>query len=229
MDVQTLMTRDVVAVSPETSLKDVARLLIERRISGVPVRDADGSVLGVVSETDIVRTEEGYAEKPSGVLSWLLDRGGDVSRVEAATAGEAMSTPAVVAHPAWQAASAARVMTEQKVNRLPVVVDGQLVGIVTRSDLLRAFARPDAEIEREILSDVLVRTLWISPDRIELEVDDGRVILRGEVETQTEAELAAAYVRRVPGVVHVDTSELHSLEDDLERRRSAVPHADARR
>src|SRR5689334_6599668 len=113
------MSRPVSRVAPETPLKEVARILSVERISGVPVVE-HGGVVGVVSEADIVRIEQGDP----------------IEQVEPRTAGDAMSAPAVTIGPGRSAADAARLMTEKGVKRLPVVLRGELVGIVSRSDLV---------------------------------------------------------------------------------------------
>jgi CBS domain-containing protein len=216
--IEHLMRRDVVTVSPETPLKQVAALLAEHSISGVPVCDAGRRVLGVVSEADILRKELGLAAGRGGALDWLLgDGNGTAGKAAARTAGEAMSSPAITIEPGRPVAEAARLMLERGVNRLPVVLGGELVGIVARADLVRAFRRSDEEIEREILDDVLVHTLWIDPGRLEVSVRDGEVALAGELRTRTEVELVVAYVGRVPGVVDV-RSGLRWAVDDLARR-----------
>jgi CBS domain-containing protein len=217
MKVEDLMTGDVRTVSPDTSLKDVAEVLSGNRVSGLPVVDADGRVLGVVSEADILRKEQGRGGRRGGVLGWLLDHDEPDPRLEARTAGEAMTSPALTIEPGRPAAEAARLMVEKQINRLPVVAEGRLVGIVTRADLVRAFHRPDEEVEREIRDDVLLSTLWIDPSRVSISVSNGEVSLSGKVETRTQAELVEAYVRRVPGVVDVH-SELTWTVDDLARR-----------
>jgi CBS domain-containing protein len=218
MHVESLMSRDVVTVAPETPLKEVAALLSRHRISGVPVCDADQRVLGVVSEADILRKEEGRAPSTTGLLSWLFERDDEsLDKVSARTAGEAMTSPAITIEPGRPVSEAARLMLERQVNRLPVVLEGKLLGIVTRADLVRAFNRPDEEILREISEDVLLRTLWISPDRVTISVEGGEVSLAGEMENRTQAELAVAYVSRVPGVVDVH-SDLTWQVDDLARR-----------
>jgi CBS domain-containing protein len=219
MHVESLMSRDVVTVAAETPLKEVAALLSRHRISGVPVCDADQRVLGVVSEADILRKEEGRQPRSStGLLSWLFERDDEsLDKVSARTAGEAMTSPAVTIEPGRPVSEAARLMLERQVNRLPVVQEDKLVGIVTRADLVRAFNRPDEEILREISEDVLLRTLWISPDRVTISVEGGEVSLAGEMENRTQAELAVAYVSRVPGVVDVH-SDLTWQVDDLARR-----------
>jgi CBS domain-containing protein len=118
-----------------------------------------------------------------------------------------MTAPAKTIAPWRQVSSAAAEMLDAGVNRLPVVDEGRLVGIVTRADLVRAFVRTDAEIEREIREAVLERELLLEiPEAITVSVDEGRVSLAGYVEMRADAELAAALVARVPGVIEVDSS-----------------------
>lgn len=217
------MQRDVVTVAPTATLKEAAALLIRHRISGLPVCEADGRLVGVLSEADILLKEAAYPINLSGVLGRLLDEAyGDTARFSARTVADAMTTPAITIEPQRDVAEAARLMTTHHVNRLPVVEQGALVGIVTRADLVRAFQRDDAAIEREITDDVLLSTLWIDPGSVEVSVHDGVISLAGRVETRTIAEIVAAYVRRVPGVVAVD-SQLEWLADDVARRRRTLP------
>jgi CBS domain-containing protein len=218
MRVEEVMTRDVAVVSPAASLREVALLLSGRRISGAPVCDGTGQVVGVVSEADVLAKEEGPALDERSPLAWLVGDGRDRRKAAARTAGEAMTAPAITIEPRAHVAEAARTMIERGVNRLPVVDGGRLVGIVTRADLVRTFARSDEEVEREIEQDVLLRTLWIPAERVSIAVDDGVVTLRGSVDSKTEAELVATYVRRVPGVVDVNADELGWRFDDLGRR-----------
>jgi CBS domain-containing protein len=205
MRIEAIMTKQVLSVSPETPLKDVARLLTGHNISGVPVCGDDDEVLGVVSEADILRKEEGVPPDTGGRLAWLFRRLDDeLNKVSARTAGEAMTAPAVTIRPKQQVSDAAKLMIERRINRLPVVVDGKLVGIVTRADLVRAFHRPDAEIEREIREEILHWMIWIAPSSLELTVRDGKVTIRGTVDTRLDAESIASLLRRVPGVTDVD-------------------------
>jgi CBS domain-containing protein len=194
-----LMTRDVVVVTPSTPLRATVRLLVERRIAGVPVCDATGAVVGVVSEADILARGRGADRRAHGAHRPPL---------EARTAGEAMSSPAVTIDSGRSVSDAARLMLERRVNRLPVVDDGRLVGIVARSDLVRAFDRSDEELLREICDGVLLGWLWIDPSPIEIEVVDGVVTLCGRVASEPEHGLVVSHVQRVPGVVAVDATEL---------------------
>ncbi len=199
-----VMTRDVVSVTPDRPLKDVAAALVERGVSGLPVCDADGAVVGVLSEADLLVKQGGAPERSGGLFAWLVDTASapDLAKLRAHTAGEAMTAPAITVESGAPVSEAARTMVSLGVNRLPVVEDGRLVGIVTRADLVRLFTRSDEEIARDIRQDV-VKRLWIAPERIEVEVEQGEVVLRGEAETEAEAELLLKRIPLVAGVVGV--------------------------
>src|SRR5438093_8176540 len=198
MNVEQVMTHDVVTVRPETPLKEVAALLTRHRISGVPVCDDAGHVLGVVSENDVLMKELGPDQR-RGPLTWLFEPKQPGAKALARTAGEAMTEPAITIGPKRTIAQAARLMVERNVNRLPVVQTDELVGIVSRADLVTAFVRSDEEIVREIREDVLLHSLWISPQEVEVTAEQGEVTLSGELDTRTQAELIEAFVGRVPG------------------------------
>ena len=202
MKVQDVMTTDVATVSPETPLRDVAALLADRRISGVPVVDATG-VVGVVSEADVLAKEATERHKRTSLLDWLLDVEPLLDKLTARTAGEAMTAPAITVNPRRPLHEAASIMLEQGVNRLPVVDGGKLIGIVSRADLVQAFVRTDRDIAREIRREVLSRTLWLDPDDVQVTVENGDVGLSGVVPSENEAELLPRLVRRVPGVISV--------------------------
>lgn len=226
MKVQEVMTSPVRTVGTDTTLKDVARLLGEHSISGLPVVDASGALLGIVSKADILLKETGgtgAAGERGGLLSLLRD-GGDpplARKVEARTAGEAMTSPAISIEPDRSIAAAAALMLESRINRIPVVSrDGTLVGIVSRSDLVRAFTRSDADIEGEIREDVLMGVFWLVPTAIEIEVEKGEVTLRGELEMRTDAEMIPKFVRKVFGVVGVESQLTWRIDGraEFERR-----------
>jgi CBS-domain-containing membrane protein len=209
------MTRDVATVAPETSLKDVARVLVARRISGVPVVADDGEVVGVVSEADVLAKER-PARDEGGALARLVHRADPVAEAKGAarTAGEAMTSPAITIEQFWTIPSAAQIMLDHGVNRLPVVHQGRLVGIVTRADLVRAFARSDEEIASEIRDQVGLReALGLGNGMLDVQVDAGQTTIAGSVRTRTEAEILPKLVAKVPGVVSV-RSELTWTDDE---------------
>ncbi|HEY4346790.1 MAG TPA: CBS domain-containing protein [Gaiellaceae bacterium] len=222
MKVQDLMTKNVRTVEAGCSLKDVAALLAEHRIGGVPVLDSAGEAIGVVSKADIVIKER--AEPPPRGWHRLFDRAQAdeiAAKVSARTAGDAMSSPAVTITPDMPVSIAAERMIEHGINRLPVIKRGELVGIITRHDLVCGFSRADAEIEEEIRADALEGLTW--PEAIEVRVSDGEVILRGQADSMFDAESLPVIVRHILGVVSVD-AELDTWDIPAERRVTVTTH-----
>lgn len=204
MQVEDLMTRDVITVEPSAPLRDAAALLVTHRISGMPV--VSGSrVVGVISKRDVLFKEQ----RPLEAEGWrarlvepFVSRSS--SKADARVVADAMTAPAVTVGPMATVALAARRMLEEGVNRLPVVVNGELVGMVTSSDLVRAFVRSDREIEREITEDVFGRQLLLDHHVVAASVSDGNVVLRGAA-PGIEADQLERLVRCVAGVVSVTT------------------------
>jgi len=220
MRVQDVMTKDVRTVGLDTPLKEVALALSQLGVSGVPVVEA-GKVVGVVSEADILVKERGSNPGLPGLVGLLFDETADIGRkLHARTAREAMSSPAVTIGPNRPVSEAAGVMIDRLVNRLPVVdEEGALIGIVTRADLVRAFARPDEEIADEIREDVVLHTLWMEPEAVNVRVEAGEVVLSGHVESETDADLVTQMTRKVPGVVSVVSRVTWDPDEKRSRRR----------
>ncbi|MBA2636696.1 MAG: CBS domain-containing protein [Solirubrobacterales bacterium] len=228
MRVQEIMVTDVVTVGPETPLKEVAAMLLSRGISGVPVVDAGGRVLGIVSETDLLQKELGAAATQHGLghLVRLRGSGGRVeSKVRARTAGEAMTTPALGVGPEASARDAACLMVERHVSRLVVAEDqvvagpvkaGGLVGILTRADLVRAFARSDEEVANEI-EEMLWRDLGINHGCVTVDVRDGDVTLSGHLDERSTVEALVARAAGVPGVVSLASDVSFRLDEVVAR------------
>jgi CBS domain-containing protein len=218
MKARDVMTAPVVTVPPETSLKEAAALMLENRISGLPVVDGR-RVAGVLSETDILYKERN-APARQGLVDWLLHYGDDppAAKLAARTVRDAMTTPAVTVPPQRTVADVADVLLDLGIDRLPVVEGDELVGIVTRSDLVRAFVRSDEEIAEEIRSRVVLGVAWMPRDAISVTVEDGAVVLEGEVDTESVAALIESQARRVAGVVSVE-SRLSWSQD------AAIPEA----
>jgi CBS domain-containing protein len=227
MKVQDVMSTDVVTVRPETPLKEVAQLLAARRISGVPVVSAEGEVVGVISEADLLVKEGGLTASRGFLLSWFHDSRDhdDGAKLGARLAGEAMTSPAITIAPYRSTTAAAQQMLGHGVNRLPVVRDGSLVGIVSRADLVRAFARSDREVADEVREQV---GFFVSLgddtgdfSAVTVNVDGGEVRLSGTVRRRTTAEALPEHVARIAGVVGV-TSEVDWREDDTRYERTPL-------
>lgn len=217
MKIADVMTHPVVTVRRDAPLKDVARLLIEHGISGVPVADADGAVVGVVSEADFLVKGQGAAKVRHRPLARLLGESSETRHqlevVAARTAEEAMSAPAVTIESGRPIHEAAAIMTSRRINRLPVVDGGRLVGIVTRADLLRAYLRTDEELADTIRNDVLLRILWLDPAGFDVSVHSGEAAIRGRVERRSTSEIIEETVRMVPGIVALDVQIPWAIDD----------------
>lgn len=207
MKVSDVMTENVFTVTADTPLKIVATRMLEYGVSGMPVVELeDDHVLGVVSETDILFKER-VAPERKGVVDWLVHYGEDppLAKLDARTAGDAMTTPAVTIASGRSVADAATLMLDLRVDRLPVVDSGRLVGIVTRSDLVRAFTRSDEVIEREIREDGLLKRFWMGPSNVTVTVEEGNVLFEGRVDAQDLADSLVRFAELTPGVVSVES------------------------
>ncbi|MFZ3573048.1 CBS domain-containing protein [Streptomyces sp. BH097] len=229
--VGTVMVSDVVRATYGTSFKEVARLLSGHRISGLPVVDEDSHVIGVISETDLlarqVRADDGTYGRARRIRLPALHRAArkEARRATARTAGALMSQPPVTVHAEDTIAEAARTMAHHKVERLPVVDEEErLVGIVTRRDLLQTFLRADSDIRREVIDEVLVRSLWLSPQTLSVQVHEGVVTLSGQVERISEKEIAARMAGHIDGVVGVVDKLTYRLDDSHLRPDSDALH-----
>lgn len=213
-----VMTREVVEARPETSFKDVALLLDRHRISGLPVVDRDDKVLGVISESDLMRRQAARSERGRGwrfrVPPLLRSARHAAAVARATTAEDLMSTPAVTVHPQQRVSDAARVMERHHVERLPVVdEEDRLIGIATRRDLLRVFLRTDEEIRREVTDDVLTGAMHLPPHTVIVSVQDGMVTLEGRLEHRSDIPRAIGLAWRVDGVIGVVNSLTFRLDD----------------
>ncbi len=217
MTVRDVMTQPVISVRPGTPLKEVAHLLVDCKISGLPVVDEDGVVLGIVSEADFLVKEQGIEavrrRRLARIIGESRESRSQLAKIGALTAGEAMTAPAVTISADSRIAQAAAAMTSHGVKRLPVLEDGRLVGIVTRADLVRAFVRSDEELARTIREDVLLRTLWLDPILFNVTVKDGSASIIGHVERRSTAELIQQVVGMVPGIMTVQAEVSWSLDD----------------
>ena len=200
--VKDVMSTHVIAVREFASFKEIATRLREQRVSAFPVIDEDNKVIGIVSETDLLTKEALEGTVPSTLQGLANQR--VQSQVNGVTAAELMTRPAVTIGPDEPVTSAARLMYDQRVKRLPVTSDdGRLVGIVTRSDVLSVYSRPDADIQHGIIQDLIHGTLLGDPARFTVTVNDGIVTIEGTPETTAAGHDIIDAARHAEGVVAV--------------------------
>jgi CBS domain-containing protein len=189
--VSDIMTTGVVTVRPDTPFREVAALLRRHRVSGLPVTAGDGTVIGVVSKSDLLALAAGRHHRGR-------------RRAGQDSAGELMTHPAVTVSPDVPVQAAAWLMHSRRLQRLPVVDrEGRLEGIVSRSDVLSVFRRSDEEIRREITQDVIADGFFTDPARFTVTVHNGTVTLEGEVGSTVLGAGIAGRVEHVEGVVAV--------------------------
>ena len=212
--VKDLMTTQVVTVGPATPFKELVARLAEQRVSAVPVVDDAGLVLGVVSEADLLLKQEFPDPDQDLPLFWTRRRRLERAKAAASTARDLMSVALVSITPDATVAEAARRMHTAQVKRLPVLGEGgRLVGIVSRSDLLQVFDRPDRAIRREILDGVIVGEFLLDPARFFIQVHQGVVVLEGRVERRSLIPWLVRAVRGVEGVVRVEDRLTYDIDD----------------
>lgn len=208
--VDTVMTRDVVSVRPNASFKQIATLLAEHDISAVPVTDYQEQVIGIVSEVDLLAAQ---ARPEIHRRPWQRS-----SRTVRTVATELMTSPAITVRAGTDITAAARLLADRDIHRAPVVDDdNRLVGIVSRHDLVRVFARPDEEIRSEIGQDVFRHTLSVDPHSLDIRVADGIVTLRGQLARSSLLAVAGTMCRQVDGVVDVVNELTYALDDSTPR------------
>lgn len=211
--VRDVMTCNVVALRKQAEFGEVIEVLRAQRFSAFPVIDASERVIGIVSGGDLlVKERYSGAERAQGMFRHRADR----APATGLTAADLMSRPAVTIGPAATVAEAAHIMHTRRVRRLPVVTeDGRLTGIVSRTDLLGVYDRPDENIGREILDQVVCGQFMLDKLRFTATVQAGVVTVSGPVETESVALGLLNAIRHVTGVV--------ALRDRLHCPRSCGP------
>ena len=216
-----VMTTTVVTVSPETPVPEVARLLHENHISGVPVVDGGGNVLGVVSEGDLIGHAGAIGEqRRSWWLRLLTGESAlarDYAKSHARITRDVMTSRVITVSETAPLADIARQMERHGIKRVPVVRDGRLVGIVSRSNLLQALAATDVSKNvsaddrtiRERLTAELQAQPWAHMMAKNIVVENGVVHLFGFVRTEGERRTLRVAAENVPGVVRVGDQMMH--------------------
>lgn len=200
MQVVDLMTTDIITVTPDTPIREAAKLMFRNRVSGLPVCGPDSCLVGIITEADFLRLEVAREEAD------------DLEPVE--TVGQVMRTDVVTIGPDASLSDAAKVMVVHEIKRLPVVGERtEVLGIISRMDVVAAFTRPDDIIEDEIREDLLRRVLFVDPDDIAVQVAEGVVVFTGEIGTRDEARLLEELAKRLDGVMRVESKLSWRLDD----------------
>lgn len=215
-----IMTQEVISVSLDTELRDIAGLLLEHRISALPVLAEDGRVLGIVSEGDLMRrVETGTERRKSWWLREFFSAGmsaSDYIKTHGRKAAEIMTPNPITIDEDTPLDEIASLLEKHHIKRVPVVRDGRLVGIVSRANLLQALATglgrdepassaDDREIREAILRELSAKT-EVMVSRLNVVVSDGQVQLWGLVESPKEKMVVQVAAENVPGVTGVENN-----------------------
>jgi CBS domain-containing protein len=199
--VRDVMTTKVISVRKHAQFKDILQVMRAHQFSAFPVLDDGDKVIGVVSEDDLlIKTGYDGGERVAGFLM----RRADKAKAAGLTAADLMTRPAITIGPDVSVAEAARTMHAKHVKRLPVVTgDGRLVGVVSRTDLLGVYDRPDSQIRDEIMTQVIGDEFLLDNRAFTVTVDAGVVTLRGPVDSERVGLSLLDTVRQVDGVVGI--------------------------
>ncbi len=208
-----VMTNSVITAAAGTSIREVTQLMLQHRISGIPVLDRTGAVVGIITEGDLLRrTEIGTALRYQ--QSWwpLIGVGRlaqDYVNANAVTVGEIMTKTVASVTSTAELTDAVRLMQTLRVKRLPIIDDGQLVGILSRADLLRPLAAnsaagptqniDDTQIRNRILAEISTQE-WASQMAVDAVVKDGVVELSGTVADERQRAALMVLVGKLPGI-----------------------------
>ncbi len=216
MKARDLMTPDVVTVAPNTPVMGVARLLAERHISAVPVTDADRKVLGVVSESDLIKQVSGRHDETPGFFKSLFADPQKMAqqylKSHGRTAADIMTTDPITVTEDTPAGDIAELLDKENIRRVLVTRDGRLVGVVSRADLLRALVSPptvpaedtsDEGIYRAIMKEMRKQP-WASTFYTTVVVKDGVVEFYGYCGSDDYRRALKVLAESVAGVKRVE-------------------------
>jgi CBS domain-containing protein len=217
MKAQDIMTREVATVRPETSVREIAALLMEKNISGVPVVSDDGAIVGIVSEGDLLhRAEVGTERKHKWWFRIFADSDAaarEYAKAHGLSARDMMSRYVISVRDDADLRDVADILDRHRIKRVPVLRDGRLVGIISRRDLVRALsqAQPSstpAELDNAALHmtlrDRFKSQSWLNDAYINVAVNDGVVELWGLVVSDDQHRALRTLVEETPGVRRVE-------------------------
>jgi len=208
-----LMTSFVITMRPDATIEFAAQLMLQYRISGLPVTDTDGAVLGIVTESDLLRrAETGTEKRHARWVSFLIGPGRlaqEYVHTHGRKVGEVMTERVFTVTPEMPLADLVALLEMKHVKRVPVVDQGRLIGIVSRADVMAALvgllaekpagAVTDAKIRSQILAEI-DRQPWGPRDGIDVIVTDGVVVLKGAIPDERERAALCVAAENVPGV-----------------------------
>jgi len=217
MKASDVMSRNIISVDRDATIAEAIRLMLDNRISGLPVIDAAGRVIGILTEGDLLRrSETGTERHRPRWLEILMGPGrlaGEYVRTHGRKVEEIMTRDLVSVTPDTPLDEVVALMERRRIRRVPVLDGGVPVGIVSRTDLLRALARTleeqqvtaggDNEIRKRILAE-LAKVSWVPRDGLAITVADGIVGLDGVILDEKEREALRVAVENVPGVRAVE-------------------------
>lgn len=219
MKAQDIMTRDVVSVRPDATIRDIAALMVDKHISGVPVVTDDGKIVGMVSQSDLLHRAEVGTERRHKwwfkVIADSRDMAREYAKAHGLHAADVMSRYVISVKPDTDLGEVADILDKSRIKRVPVIQDSKLVGIVTRGDLVRALTmtkttkaatKVDNAALHKVLQDRIRAQPWLNADQshINLMVKDGVVEMWGFIETPDQHRALRALVEETDGVARIE-------------------------
>ncbi len=225
MKARDIMSTKVVTVSPETSVRDIAALMVEKHVSGLPVLNDNGTLVGMISEGDLLRRPELGTEKHrrrwASFFSGADEQAREFTKSHGLRAGDVMTAQVLHVSEDTSLGDVVNLMEKHRIKRLPVLRDGKLAGIVSRVDLLRALAvqqavtlPPPAEGDaaiRAAMNEVLATQEWAMSAMVNVIVSDGVMHLWGVIDSKDQSHALRVAAENIPGVKSVEEHLSFSL------------------